>query len=129
MFQNKIHLRTITYYLEKPMSDKIIAIISSNDEGKCRTGLAYAMNALKNEWMADVKIYIFGPAEVLVTKHEELQALLREFQLMDGQVVACKAIADRYEVSDKISELGVEVEYIGKMVSDSIKEGYTPMVW
>jgi len=91
------------------MNDKIIAIISSNVEGKCRTGLAYAMNALKYEWMADVKIYLFDPAEVLVTKHKELQALLSEFQLMEGQVIACKAIADRHEVR----ELGSEVEYIG----------------
>ena len=47
--------------MEYPMCDKVIAIISSNDEGKCRTGLAYAMNALKNEWLADVRIFIFWP--------------------------------------------------------------------
>ena len=48
---------------------------------------------------------------------------------MEGKVVACKAVADRYEVSDKIKELGIEMEFIGKMVSNSIKEGYVPMVW
>ena len=111
------------------MSDKIIAIISSSDSEKARIGLAFAMNALKNDWLADVKIFVFGPAEALLSKDADIQGILKEVFLMECKVVACKAVADRYGISEEISALGVTVEYVGKMISDLTKDGYLPMVW
>lgn len=111
------------------MPDKLAVIISSNDEGKARTGLAYAANALKNDWVSDIEMFIFGPAEKLVTENKELQSIVREFKLSEGKVLACKAIADKYNVAEQISDLGIDVQFIGKLVSDKIKEGYVPMIW
>jgi hypothetical protein len=55
--------------------------------------------------------------------------MLKEFQLMEESVVACRFIADRDGTSQGIAALGVRVEFVGKMISDLIKYGYTPMVW
>lgn len=111
------------------MSDKVIAIISTSDVGKARTGVAFALNALKKDWLEDVKIVIFGPAEALLLRDPEIQSMLKECQLMEGTVVACKAVADREGISAGIAALGVPVEFVGKMISDLTKDGYAPMIW
>ena len=111
------------------MSNKIIAIISTSEVGKARTGVAFAMNALKNDWMEEVTVIFFGPAEALLLKDVEIQRMLKEYQLMEAPVVACKAIADRDGISEGIAAMGIRVEFVGKMISDLIKDGYTPMVW
>lgn len=111
------------------MSDKVISIISSGDLGKALTGIGYATRAVQNRWLAEVKLCFMGPAEQLLVENEELQNLLNEFKALQGEVVACKAIAERYAVSDKIAALNIDVEFVGQIISDHIKDGYVPMVW
>jgi hypothetical protein len=48
---------------------------------------------------------------------------------MEETAVACKFIAQRDGTDERIAALGVQVEYVGKMISDLIKDGYVPMVW
>jgi len=111
------------------VSDRIIAIISTGEPGKARTGAMYAVNALKHGWLEDVKMFFFGPAEELLLTDPELQQFLREYQAMEETAVACKVIAQRDGTDERIAALGVQVEYVGKMISDLIKDGYVPMVW
>ena len=40
-----------------------------------------------------------------------------------------KVLADRDGTDAGLNELGVEVSYVGEMISQLIKDGYTPMVW
>lgn len=111
------------------MSDKIVVIIGSADAGKARTGAMYAVNALKHGWLDDVRLFLFGPAEELLLHDLELQRLLGEYQALEGQPIACKFIADRDDISEGVAALGMQVEYVGAMISDLIKKGYTPLVW
>lgn len=111
------------------MSDKVITIISSGDIGKALTGLGYATRAVQNKWLSEVKLCFMGAAEQLLVDNEDIQNMVNEFKSLKGDVVACKAIADRYAVSDKISALDIDVEFVGQLISDHIKDGYVPMVW
>ena len=111
------------------MTDKLLVIISTAEAEVARTGMMYAVNALKNLWMADIKIFFFGPAQELLTRDTELQRLLKEYQAHEETAVACKFIADRDHTAGPTSELGVQVAYVGTMISDLIREGYVPMVW
>jgi hypothetical protein len=111
------------------MDGKILVIISSSDPGKARTGMMYAVNALKNLWMEEVRVFFFGPAQDLLLEDTELQQLLQDYQTHEQTPVACKFLADRDGTAQPTAELGVRVEYIGKMISDLIKDGYVPMVW
>jgi hypothetical protein len=111
------------------MADKLVVIISSAEAGVARTGMMYAVNALKNCWMAEVKIFLFGPAQELLTRDAELQRLLQEYQAYEETAVACKFIADRDHTAEPTTELGVQVAYVGTMISDLIRDGYIPMVW
>ena len=113
----------IHVYIEKEnsMSNKIIVIISTSDAGKARTGVANAMNALKNDWMDEVKAIFFGPADALLVKDADIQRMLKEYQLMDVAVVACKAVAEREGISGELAAMEVNVEFVGKIISDLFK--------
>ena len=111
------------------MVDKLLVIISTAEAEVAHTGMMYAVNALKHCWMEDVKIFFFGPAQELLTRDVELQRLLHEYQAHDETAVACKFIADRDRTAEPTAELGVQVAYVGVMISDLIRDGYVPMVW
>jgi hypothetical protein len=111
------------------MQDKLLVLISTAEAKVARTGMMYAVNALKNLWMEDVKIFFFGPAQELLTQDEELQRLLLEYQDHEGTAVACKFLADRDDTAEPTAELGVQVVYVGSVISDLIKDGYIPIVW
>ncbi len=111
------------------MSNKIIVIISTNELEKARTGMMYAVNALKQGWMDDVKIVFFGPAQKLINKDEQLQKNLKIYQAEEKKAVVCKHIADRDGSVDDAQALDLDVEYVGKLISDHIKQGYSPMIW
>ncbi|MDA3938723.1 MAG: hypothetical protein PF693_05375 [Spirochaetia bacterium] len=111
------------------MSDKVVVIISTSEAEKARTGMMYAVNAVLNNWMADVKLIFFGPAQELLLEDIVMKDFLIQFQQAEGKAVSCKFIVDRDEIDKETSALGVKSEYVGSMISDLIKDGYIPMVW
>jgi hypothetical protein len=111
------------------MNDKILVIIGTAERAKAQAGAMYAVNALKYEWLGDVKLVFFGPAEGLLLDDEDLQVMLRDYQQLAGEAVACRFLADRDGQSEALKELGVQVEYVGPLISGLIKRGYVPMVW
>ena len=111
------------------MSDKLLVIISSSDVFKARTGIVYATNALKHGWIDDLRLVVFGPAEQVLLQDAGLQEALHEFMEQNQQVAACKAISDMTGASEGLIRMGLQVQYIGELVSNLVKEGYTPMVW
>lgn len=111
------------------MEGKLVVIISTSDAKKARTGAMYGVNALKYGWMEEVKIFFFGPAQDLLLEDAELQHYMEEYKTMEESAVACKFIADRDKNDEQIKKLGIKVEYVGKMISDYINQGYVPMVW
>ncbi len=111
------------------MSDKILVIISSSDPAKALTGVAYATNSLKNGWLEDVKLMIFGPAEQLALTNSALQQALQGYMALDDSVLACKFVADQASASEGLANLGLNVDYVGVPIAELIKQGYVPMVW
>ena len=111
------------------MNDRIVVILGTGEAGKARAGAMYAVNSLKHGWMADVRLFLFGPAERLVLTDPDLQELVREFRRLDGTPIACRFIADHERTSGELAALGVAVEYVGEQISTLIKDGYVPLVW
>jgi hypothetical protein len=110
------------------LSSKLLVIIATGDKAKALTGLMYAKNAIKREWLDDVKVVYFGPSEQLMYDDADVASAAIEIASM-GESYACKAISDRDGISEKIDGMGVRVEYVGTIISDYIKQGYVPMVW
>lgn len=111
------------------MADKILVIISTAEAEVARTGLMYAVNALKNSWMQDIQLFFFGPSEKLLLEDGVMQTLLQEFQSLKGKPIACKFIAEREGLGNSIAEMGVEVVYVGERISSLIQSGFIPMLW
>ena len=111
------------------MNDKVLVIIGTAERAKAQAGTMYALNCRKYEWLSDVKLFFFGPAEGLLLDDEDLQVMVHDFRQLAGEPVACRFLADRDGQSDALKELGVQVEYVGPLISGLIKAGYVPMVW
>jgi len=110
------------------MSSKVIVILSTAEKDKALTGIMYAKNAQKNKWIDEVRVIFFGPFENLVCEDDEIIQAASE--LLDYQTpIACKFLSDKSSTSSRLEELGFNVEYVGSLISDSIKAGYIPMVF
>lgn len=111
------------------MSDRLAVILASGDPRVLEMGLLYARNAVKNAWMKDVKLYLFGPSEVQVATDPSLREMLKTIISEGGRPVACKYCSDKYAVSEALADLGCDVDYVGAPISEAIRDGYVPMVW
>jgi hypothetical protein len=105
-----------------------LVIIGTGDNDKASAGLMYTRNVLKHKWLDDVKVVFFGPSEQLVAHDDKIRGEAEDVAAMTD-CFACKAISDDKEVSEKLAEMGIRIEYVGTVVSNLIKEGYVPMVW
>lgn len=111
------------------MADKLAVILASGDPKVLEMGLMYACNAVKQGWMSNVKLYLFGPSEVTIATDPELQKTVKEI-ISEGTIPrACKRCSDKYNVTELLAEIGCDVEYVGAPISEAVREGYTPMVW
>ena len=110
------------------MSSKVLVILSTAEKDKALTGIMYAKNAQKNNWVDEVRVIFFGPFENMICQDDDV--IQAESELLDYQTpIACKFLSDKSGASDKLEELGFNVEYVGSLISDSIKAGYIPMVF
>lgn len=105
-------------------NEKLVILWSSGDrEVALKMVFMYTYNAKKYEWWDDLTLLVWGPSAKLLSEDKELQDYIGK--IIDSGVVvkACKACSDMYGVSEKLEELGINVYYIGKVLSDYIKEG------
>jgi len=107
---------------------KVMVIVSTAEKDKALTGIMYAVNAQKYKWIEDLKVIFFGPFENLLCEDEEVAAAAS--RLLDYETpIACKFLSDRDGISEKLEKIGVNVDYVGALISGYIAEGYVPMVF
>jgi hypothetical protein len=110
------------------VKNSILVIISSGERKKVLTAMMYAWNTKKFEWLENVRVMFFGPAEKLLTEDSEVASqAARLAEIMEP--IACKYLADKDELTGLIEDMGIKVDYVGSMIADHIKNGYIPMVW
>jgi hypothetical protein len=81
----------------------------------------YTSVAQRNGWWDGIRLIIWGPSSKLLSEDEELQGSVAALQELGVEVVACKACADLYGVSEKLEELGIEVRYVGGTLTEQLK--------
>ena len=111
------------------MADKVVVILASRDRDVLRWGLQYSWRSIESKYLEDVKVVAFGPSEKVITQDPDLQEIIKRIQDLGKVVSACKACSDEEGVSDQLSEMNIEVEYVGSVIGKLIREGYVPMVW
>ena len=105
-------------------SDKLVVLWTSGDrEVALKMVFMYTYNAKARGWWEDITLVVWGPSAKLLTEDKELQEYLAKIMEAGVTVKACKGCSDQYEVSEELEELGITVLYIGKELTDYIKEG------
>ena len=110
------------------MSDKALVIIATGEAEKALTGLMWSTNALRFGWMEDVRVIFFGPAQKLALENDEVKEMAQGLAEAEKPIF-CKFISDRDGNSEQLEQMGMDVQYVGQIIADFIKDGYTPMVW
>ena len=116
-------------------SGNVVIIIQSADPEVIFFGLLFADRAIKNQWMDNVKVVLWGPAEKTLAglaPDSDQVKLIKSIQSTPGKhnrIWCCKACSDRYGVTDKMEKLGFEVFHVGNATSYLIKLGYRIWNW
>jgi len=117
-------LSSSTATSEIPASEKLVVLWTSGDRDVAlKMVFMYTYNAQINKWWDDITLVVWGPSAKLLTEDAELQEYLGKIIKAGVTVRACKGCADQYGISDKLEELGITVLYIGKELTDYMKEG------
>lgn len=104
--------------------DKLVVLWTSGDrEVALKMVFMYTYNAKVRGWWEDITLVVWGPSAKLLTEDKELQEYMARIMEAGVTVKACKGCSDQYGVSEKLEELGITVLYIGKELTDYIKEG------
>ncbi|MBN2230097.1 MAG: hypothetical protein JW779_10965 [Candidatus Thorarchaeota archaeon] len=110
------------------MNDKLLIIIASGDREKVLTALMYAKNNIRYGWITEVQVIFFGPSENLLVSDTDVTTSAAELANL-SQTFACQLLSDRDNITDRIERLGIEVDYVGTIIADFLRDGYIPMVW
>jgi len=119
-------LNPLMFAQEKPSPDNRLAVIwsSGDPEVANKVCLMYTQNAKKQKWFDEVTLIVWGPSAKLLATDRELQTTIKSM-LKDGvKIQACRACSDSYGVSNDLRELGIEVKYMGKPLTDILKQGW-----
>ena len=110
--------------LSIPANEKLVILWTSGDRDVAlKMVFMYTLNAKKRGWWEDITLVVWGPSAKLLTEDEELQGYMDKIIESGVIVKACKGCSDQYGISKKLEELGINVLYIGKELTDYIKEG------
>lgn len=82
----------------------------------------YTFNSKSKGWWDDVCLIVWGPSSKLLAEDQELQEYITKMRVAGVEIVACKACADSYGVSDDLENLGIEVKYMGQPLTQILKQ-------
>ena len=104
-----------------PKSKLAVVWTSGDPEVAHKVCFMFTHNAMKRGWFDEVLLIVWGPSDKLLTEDKSLQESIKAMQADGVQMQACKACADSYGVSEQLTQLGIEVKYMGVPLSDMLK--------
>jgi hypothetical protein len=108
------------------VDDQLVVLWASQDrEVAMNMVFMYTKNSKRKGWWKNVRLVIWGPSARLMTEDPELQAELAALKTAGVELQACKACADRYGVSEKLADMGVDVMYMGQPLTQYLKSDCT----
>ncbi len=106
-------------------SDNLLVIWSSGDrEVALSMVFMYVMNAHAQNWWSKITLLVWGPSAELLAMDPELRAPIKRLIQAGVEVTACQACADRFDVSDRLAQLGLQVDYQGSEMTRKLQAGW-----
>ena len=84
--------------------------------------LMYALNSKLNNWWNEVTVIIWGATAKLVSENTMIQEKIKLALHAGVKFTACRACAEQLNVTEKLSELGIEIKYWGEGLTEILKE-------
>ena len=104
-------------------ADGKLCVIWSSADRDVALGMVfmYTKNAKKRGWWDEVRLVVWGPSAILLTEDQELKDALTSMKEVGVELQACRACADMQGVSDQLTELGIDVIYMGMPLTEMLK--------
>jgi hypothetical protein len=110
--------------------DKLLVVWTSGDRDVAMNMVfMYTYNAKKNGWWENIRFLIWGASSKLLSEDKELQKEIQKMKKAGVELLACKACADRYGVSEALQGMGIEVKYTGVALTEMLKGGWTTLTF
>jgi hypothetical protein len=81
----------------------------------------YTYNSKKRGWWDEVTLIIWGSSTELVANNDKVRSKLKEMMEIGIKVRACKACAENLNAVESLEEIGIDVLYIGKDLTEYLK--------
>lgn len=83
----------------------------------------YVMNSKTNGWWDKVNIIMWGASAQLTAYDAQVQTEIMEMINSGVHIETCRDCADNLEISDILEKLGIEIKYMGELLTRYIKSG------
>ncbi|WP_372754225.1 DsrE family protein [Labilibaculum sp.] len=111
-------------YKADSKEDKLNILWTTSEKETAKNMIAmYAGASLKNKWWSEVNIILWGGSVKLIKEDAEMQEVVRNLIKSGVHVEACHACAGKYDAVDILKSLGADVKYMGKSLTEYIKNG------
>jgi hypothetical protein len=103
--------------------EELVVVWTSGDrEVALKMAFMYTFNSRRFKWgWKSVTLVVWGPSSKLLTEDKELQEYLSRIKDAGVKLLACKKCSDLYGVSDDLKRLGIEVKYMGKPLTEYLR--------
>jgi hypothetical protein len=109
---------------------KLLVVWTSGDRDVAlKMVYMYTFNAKKNGWWDEIRFLVWGPSSKLLSEDTELQEYIKKMKEEGIELLACKACADSYGVSEKLEEMGIEVKYMGAPLTEMLKSDWVTVTF
>jgi len=115
--------KTVKRVKEFSKPDELVVLWTSGDrEAALKMAFMYTLNSRRFKWgWKNVMLIVWGPSAKLLAADTELQEHIVEMKERGVNLLACKKCSDLYGVSKDLRRLGIEVKYMGKPLTDYLR--------
>jgi hypothetical protein len=106
------------------IKDSLVIVWTSGDKDVAMNMVfMYVLNAKLHNWWKDLRLIIWGPSALLASNDPDIQIEIARMREAGVRLEACKACADRYGVSHRLQDVGIQVKYMGVPLTQHLQEG------
>ena len=108
--------------------EKLCIIWSSADKDVATSMVfMYTLNSKLHSWFKTVRLVVWGPSSKLLSEDSDLQDYIATMKEARVELQACKACADMFGVSDDLTNMGIDVKYMGLPLTEMLKGDWATM--
>lgn len=109
--------------------NKLVVVWTNGDrDAAIRMVFMYTLNSKLKEWWGEVSLIVWGPSAKLLAEDAALQEYIGKIKDAGVELLACKACTDSYGVSDVLENMGINVKYMGQVLTDFLKAEDTKVI-